>query len=385
MEKAVLREHTRNVSPQKKKKLKSSASKERGKPRIVNIHDLGEENNELMLKLQETTSPMFDWSERRKDYRYCDESPSPTSDGEGSSFHQLRSEQKVNSAKNSPVRVVHSQQKVEGVVDSEDDEKRRTKVGTNFRLRPRHIVYINDYDFRTHKIEVQEGAIVDFRLLDVPNHAEHQLEGKSSVESLRFLSPVLQKGDEESFEFVAQAVGEVTVSCTLNTDMKCKIIVKDSNSMKTQSLAPLLDKFVSLMPKKSEEPQTISGVGKVVCRVGGYNSFSESYSSGVSDSDDESMHIQHGRESFNTTASISSDTRHNSSISDSFSSVKQVFVEQFSFRPSRIIIPRNTYVEFVPVDQTQATLDCDSADEQKHLYPHHETDSSVHRHCHSLV
>ena len=44
---------------------------------------------------------------------------------------------------------------------------------------------------------------MEFRLAaDVPAHAEHVLKGESNVESLRFESPMLQKGDIESYQFI---------------------------------------------------------------------------------------------------------------------------------------------------------------------------------------
>lgn len=64
---------------------------------------------------------------------------------------------------------------------------------TGMRMRPRHVIFIKDFDFIPKSLELSEDACVEFRLsFDVPSHAEHLLEGVSSTKGNCFLSPLLQ-------------------------------------------------------------------------------------------------------------------------------------------------------------------------------------------------
>jgi hypothetical protein len=162
----------------------SGNARERSMPEIVKLHDLNAENNEVlseMIKEGELTPTIK--IARVFESDSLKSSPVSSSDDDYESFAvDMRNKKK---SENLALSKLTSQ--CNGPVEFTKSPK------TGLRMRPRHVIFIKDFDFVPKSLELSEDTCVEFRLsFDIPSHAEHLLEGLSSAEGNCFSSPLLQ-------------------------------------------------------------------------------------------------------------------------------------------------------------------------------------------------
>lgn len=106
---------------------------------------------------------------------------------------------------------------------------------TNNTTKKTHYITIIDYEFDFQMLTINYGDSLEFRLsVDVPLHAEHQLQGTSADSNLLiFESPLLQQEECTSFVYTPKDVGTMVVQCTIYPDMICNITIKDSLTAET--------------------------------------------------------------------------------------------------------------------------------------------------------
>ena len=133
----------------------------------------------------------------------------------------------------------------------------------------RQVVFIQDYDFVPKKLEIDTETIIEFRLeKSIPAHAEHSIEGRSSVKELNFASPLMQKNDLERWQFSPVTPGRISVSCSIYRDMECTVVVNPISYPGYAQLAErqqLSQDYGHIMSEKTGEefPSTRSEVGNV--------------------------------------------------------------------------------------------------------------------------
>jgi len=122
---------------------------------------------------------------------------------------------------NSPERIQYTSPARKTVQSSDDNVNNATKKT--------HYVTIIDYEFDYQTLTINYGDSVEFRLsVDVPLHAEHQLQGISPDSNLlNFESPLLQQEECTSYVYTPKDVGTLKVQCNIYPDMICNITVKN--------------------------------------------------------------------------------------------------------------------------------------------------------------
>ena len=127
-------------------------SSERCRPTILRLDDLESENNSVIMEmLQNTPQGTFDWS------RKPDSPGSSSSDDDRDFSLRQRTKQKINSAASSPMRAPTMDCVQSPSSSSSSSTTRSGGVGAGIRVRPRRVIYIQDYDFRTTHLEISEG------------------------------------------------------------------------------------------------------------------------------------------------------------------------------------------------------------------------------------
>jgi len=182
-----LGEHMENNScPTRKLRAVKEADASRGNeiPVIGNFKSQSmPENNEMIHELGREGSFVIP---KKSDYENSSAKSSPvsSSDDDYESFTaHIRNSQKSSS----PCLSKRRSNKIEST-----ESTNNSKTG-GLRVRPRQVVIIQDFDFLPKTIEISEDNSVEFRLaFDLPSHAEHCLQGVSSVAGNCFTSPTLQ-------------------------------------------------------------------------------------------------------------------------------------------------------------------------------------------------